>query len=202
MKKMLLVLSPLCLGLVSGIALVIACNSSSTSSAQTTPSSALSVVDSAGNVLGTLLGSGPGFSSSYNNAGTAVAVERYVFAQMHTFLDASGHIWNVGGDGTFWQPVDPVYFTDSACTSAGYIPNGDPKVVSRHAGGFWIRTGTASVLTPGSYYPPGSPTGTCLPYPPPAISPITTTATTVLAMPVSSLQEVTPPTVVPPVTIN
>jgi len=121
MKKMILFLSPLCLGLVAGVALVVACNSSSKSSAQSTPSSAISVVDSAGNVLGTLLGSGPGFTSSYNGgSGSAVAVERFAFEQSHTYLDANGYIWKVGGGGTFWQPISPCSSsTRSPPTAAG-----------------------------------------------------------------------------------
>jgi len=205
MKKMILVLSPLCLGLVSGIALVVACNSSSKSAAQST-TQPLSVVDSAGNVLGTLLGSSPGISSSYNGgSGSAVAVERYPFDQMHTFLDGNGYIWNVGGDGVFYQPISPVFFTDpvsAGCSGTAYVGDGDPKVITKHAGKFYARTGAATVVTPQSYYPAGSPTGTCLSYPPTPISPITSVATTVLALPVTALTEVTAATPVPPVTVN
>ncbi len=197
MKKVLLVVSPLCLGLVSGIALVIACNGSSKSSAQSS-TGAHTVVDSAGTVLGTLLGSGPGFSSTYDSSGTATAVAFFAFAQMHTFLDANSHIWNVGGDGTIFQPESAIFYTVANCTGGtAYVADGDPKVISKHAGSYWSRSGTATTITPISYYPAGSPAGTCEVYPPPS-----STKTTVSALPVSSLIAATPPTIVPPVTIN
>jgi len=196
MKKVLVVASPLVLGLVSGIALVVSCNSSSTSSAQAT-SNVHSVLDSAGNILGTLLGTGPGFSSSFNNNGTSTAVPFFAIVEMHTFLDGSNRIWSVGGDGTIFQPEASVYYAAAGCTGAPYVANGDPKVVTKYAGTYYLRSGTATTLTPTSYHPAGSPSGTCETYPPSG-----TTQTTVSALPASSLVAVTPPTIVPPVTIN
>lgn len=196
MRKILLVASPLCLGLVCGIALVAASNGCSKSSAQTASTGRV-VVDSTGKVLGALLGTGPAFASTYDAAGTATPVAFYAFAEMHTFLDSNNHVWSVGGNGNIFQPVASVFYTAAGCTGTAYVADGDPKVVAKHAGSYWTRSGTASAITPLSYYPAGSPAGTCETYPPPG-----STATTVSAIPVSSLVAATPPTIVPPVTID
>ncbi len=184
------------LGLVTGIALVVGCGGSSTSTAQT--ASGHTVVDSAGTVLGSLLGLGSGFASTYEANGTAVPVAPFAFTEAHTFLDGSSHIWSVGGNGDFLQPVASVYFLSASCQGAAYVSQGDPKVVLKHAGSFWVRpSGAASTITPVSYYPAGAPAGTCLSWPPP-----NSTATTISAFTAASLVPVTPPAVVPPVTVN
>ena len=111
----------------------------------------------------------------------------------------------MGGDGTFWQLISSVYYTDpisSGCAGTAYVGHGDPKVISRYGNKFYVRAGTPQPIAPKSYSPAGSPTGTCLSYPPAPISPITSTATNVMTVPVSALEEVSAPTVVPPVTIN
>lgn len=126
MKKILLVAPALCLGLDSGIVLVAASNGCSKSAAQTA-STGHTVVDSAGNVLGALPGTSPAFASTYNASGTETPVPFYAFSEMHTFLDASNHIWNVGGNGNLFQTVAAVYYTVAGCTGTAYVADGDRR---------------------------------------------------------------------------
>jgi hypothetical protein len=172
--------------------------SSALPAGQATPAGGYSVVDASGAVLGPLLGSCPGEALSVTTAnvgGVPVvsSVQIYPGPQYNAFFDASGHIWNVTGAGIVTQGEPTTYYATSDCTGPAHVRWGNPVLVMAQGGGFKVVSGSPTSFVPGSVVPPRTPPGACNPY---------TGAAMNLLYPVSALVPVTPPTVVPPVTIR
>jgi hypothetical protein len=180
--------------LLACAALAAGCGSST---AQDTPAAPYAVVDSTGAVLGPLLGTSVTWSlqTTQANVGGTMAVTSVQLVptgQYNSFLDPGKRLWSVNGSGSFAQLEPAIAYLTADCSGAAYLRWGNPSLVMYYGGGFKTVTGPPTSVVPPRLVPPRSPPGACLPY----------AGTPLLLWPETAVTAVSPPAVVPPVTIR